>query len=384
MSTYQLSTPSSPTTPTSTVQSPYQNQNLMTLQPPSQPVKMSSNTFVHKLYNMVVDKQYQHLIAWNYTGSSFIVCNIMEFSRDVLPKHFKHNNFSSFVRQLNMYGFHKVNKSPRGHRTLAENQIWEFSHAKFLRGRPDLLDDIKRKAMESETLRRETGDLHAHLAMMQVAQNELIQQIRQLQENFTEVMRDLSDTKRKQSLQQHWMKEMWQFMQNQGSTTTTIPFELNFDSFDIKSEPDRPPIYITSPENSNMTNLFLNQLSSQQGVHQIPQRPSTPLTVNTNIGSHASSSQNSPHRSPNRVLNIQLPGNHFYDPTILSNTISPLSPTFSFNQAVNTPLPPSPSPGSPMAHLSDDDMDANSSIYCTSPGSHAGSDYGDEIFNNAV
>ena len=113
-----------------------------------------------------------------------------------------------------------MNKSPRGHRTLAENQIWEFSHPKFLRGRPDLLDDIKRKAMESETLRRETGDLHAHLAMMQVAQNELIQQIRQLQENFAEVMRDLADTKRKQSMQQHWMKGMWEFMQSQGSTAT--------------------------------------------------------------------------------------------------------------------------------------------------------------------
>jgi len=35
--------------------------------------------------SMVIDKQYQHLIAWNYTGTSFIVCNIMEFSRDVLP-----------------------------------------------------------------------------------------------------------------------------------------------------------------------------------------------------------------------------------------------------------------------------------------------------------
>ncbi|KAI7899545.1 HSF-type DNA-binding-domain-containing protein, partial [Cokeromyces recurvatus] len=91
---------------------------------------------------MVVDHQYQHLIAWNYIGASFIVCNVLEFSKDVLPKHFKHSNFSSFVRQLNMYGFHKINKSPR---ILAENQIWEFSHSKFIRDRIDLLDEIKRK-----------------------------------------------------------------------------------------------------------------------------------------------------------------------------------------------------------------------------------------------
>ncbi|KAF0546672.1 HSF-type DNA-binding-domain-containing protein [Gigaspora margarita] len=276
------SSPSSPSV-TTTPQSQLYSQSLMSLQPPSsQPVKMSSNTFVHKLYNMVVDKQYQHLIAWNYTGSSFIVCNIMEFSRDVLPKHFKHNNFSSFVRQLNMYGFHKVNKSPRGHRTLAENQIWEFSHAKFLRGRPDLLDDIKRKAMESETLRRETGDLHAHLAMMQVTQNELLQQNRQLQENFAEVARELAETKKRQHLQQLWMKGMLEFLQGQG---TPIPFELNLDNFEIKPEPERPPIYITSPENHNINYLFNISHNS------ITSRPSSPLTINTNnINNHGSSS----------------------------------------------------------------------------------------------
>ncbi|KAI8051518.1 HSF-type DNA-binding-domain-containing protein [Syncephalis plumigaleata] len=106
---------------------------------------------------MVTDKKHQHLISWNFSGTSFVVNNITEFARSVLPEHFKHSNFSSFVRQLNMYGFHKVNKSPRGHRTAAETQVWEFSHPKFVRNRPDLLDDIKRKSMESESLRRETA-----------------------------------------------------------------------------------------------------------------------------------------------------------------------------------------------------------------------------------
>ncbi|KAJ2593740.1 hypothetical protein H4R99_006007, partial [Coemansia sp. RSA 1722] len=208
------------------------------------------NTFVSKLHEMVNDSQYQHLISWNFSGTSFVVCNIMEFSRELLPKHFKHNNFSSFVRQLNMYGFHKVNKSPRGHRTMAENQIWEFSHPKFIRDRPDLLEQIKRKTMESESLRREAGDLHANFVMLQVSHTDLVKRVHHLQENLSEVIRELVETRKKQASQENVLRQLLQSLK-QSNTSVSMPADLDIDAA-MGSQAPRPSIFISDHDTNSL------------------------------------------------------------------------------------------------------------------------------------
>jgi len=102
--------------------------------------------FLNKLYNMVNDPSTDNLIHWSEDGSTFIVQRHEEFAKEVLPRFFKHNNFSSFVRQLNMYGFHKVPHLQQGVlHSDSDSELWEFANQHFQRNQPDLLCLVNRK-----------------------------------------------------------------------------------------------------------------------------------------------------------------------------------------------------------------------------------------------
>ena len=98
--------------------------------------------FVQKLSSFLDDGRNTSLIRWSEDGNSFIVVDEDEFAKKLIPELFKHNNYASFVRQLNMYGFHKkVGLSDNSMRASEKKNKTpsEYSNPYFRRGHPDLL-----------------------------------------------------------------------------------------------------------------------------------------------------------------------------------------------------------------------------------------------------
>jgi osomolarity two-component system, response regulator SKN7 len=60
---------------------------------------------------MLDDPSIHTVVAWGPAGDCFVVKDMNEFTKSILPRMFKHSNFASFVRQLNKYDFHKVSRT---------------------------------------------------------------------------------------------------------------------------------------------------------------------------------------------------------------------------------------------------------------------------------
>ena len=71
-------------------------------------IELKQDKFLLKLYEILSNEEYSKIIHWSQNGSYIIITNIDALSKKILPIYFNHQNYSSFVRQLNMYNFHKI------------------------------------------------------------------------------------------------------------------------------------------------------------------------------------------------------------------------------------------------------------------------------------
>ena len=90
-------------------------------------IELKQDKFLLKLYEILSKEEYSKIIHWSQNGSYIIITNIDALSKKILPIYFNHQNYSSFVRQLNMYNFHKI----RTEQTVQEQYFINESLNKF-------------------------------------------------------------------------------------------------------------------------------------------------------------------------------------------------------------------------------------------------------------
>ena len=75
------------------------------------------------------------VVSWTSNGKAFKVLDLDRFRDETLPKYFRHNKITSFQRQLNLYGYLRIQKG---------EDSGAYGHPKFIRGHREAVRDIRR------------------------------------------------------------------------------------------------------------------------------------------------------------------------------------------------------------------------------------------------
>jgi len=138
--------------------------------------------FLKKTWNLINTCD-PRIASWSEDGLTFVVLDVDAFARNKIPQFFRHRNMSSFIRQLNSYGFSKVRDDPND-----EKMGWSrFKHEYFIRGRADLLKNIRKTNQinpadqtDVDKLTDEVGYLRTELCKMALVVQQMSGMLRQM------------------------------------------------------------------------------------------------------------------------------------------------------------------------------------------------------------
>lgn len=212
--------------------------------------------FILKLWTMVNDESNSDYIKWTPDGESFKVLSKENFEKVVLPKYFKHSNYSSFVRQLNMYGWHKVQDITSG-AMQSGDEIRQFKSPYFIRGREDLLDSIVRNKSSKGSDDEDEGDM-----------GRILDELDAIKSNQLEIVSDLN---RMRSDNQLLWREAYESRERHKAHAETFERILRFlaslyssgqNKFVDTASPGHKQQRLLLPNLSEMSNGQISELSS--------------------------------------------------------------------------------------------------------------------------
>ncbi|OJD30083.1 heat shock transcription factor [Diplodia corticola] len=241
--------------------------------------------FVQKLSSFLDNSNHTTLIRWSDDGNSFIVLDEDEFAKTLIPELFKHNNYASFVRQLNMYGFHKKvglsDNSMKQAERRDKKTPSEYFNKYFKRGRPELLwliqkpknpqsnskrkrDDDKKHDSDDDTRKEADGGGEGSANDMQLISkgdySTMRNEIRQLQQQ-QKLISGIIQQMRRQNEQ--WYQQASQFQKmherHESSINAILTFLATFYNRSLEGQ--------NGGVNMNLTDMFPSSMS-QNGQNQ--------------------------------------------------------------------------------------------------------------------
>mmetsp|Transcript_47266 Transcript_47266/g.92190 ORF Transcript_47266/g.92190 Transcript_47266/m.92190 type:complete len:447 (+) Transcript_47266:234-1574(+) len=101
------------------------------------------DNFPEKLYRLLMETAKDgksDVISFLSHGRAFALHKQQNFIKEIAPKYFRFSKLPSFQRQLNLYGFQKINRGA---------DAGAYYHVNFLRGKPGLCIQMKRTKLKA-------------------------------------------------------------------------------------------------------------------------------------------------------------------------------------------------------------------------------------------